>query len=314
MGDSNHKAMSDKGSIPLFTQYVVRLILRSILFVVAVAILALDPAQLNPSEYFGFAHGLSFIDVVFLFLILDCVTKFLPGVKIAMGSLKQYRTFHAPTKIGTTLNKDEVIGYIKVIRDDGVQIAGETIDGVRETAKHLADNIATRGIVPLTEANPAPLDGELQGEELRQDIRSRRLREIVPVIIFWIMLNALVALLLNTFGYLTPSVAVVWMLFYFLFDMICVVAWCPLQLALMRNRCCTTCQIFNWDAIMTATPLIFAPSLFSFIYIVLSIVVLVRWELAFVRHPERFDERTNASLSCANCNDKLCKIRNPLLG
>ena len=30
------------------------------------------------------------------------------------------------------------------------------------------------------------------------------------------------------------------------------------------------------------------------------------------RHPERFDERTNARLTCAQCEDKLCYLRKPL--
>ncbi len=94
--------------------------------------------------------------------------------------------------------------------------------------------------------------------------------------------------------------------------MICVVLWCPLQLVLMRNRCCTTCQIFNWDGIMTVTPLLAIGCWFSWLLIALSLFVLLRWEFAFTRHPERFDERTNASLQCANCRDKLCYLRKPL--
>lgn len=45
--------------------------------------------------------------------------------------------------------------------------------------------------------------------------------------------------------------------------------------------------------------------------IALASAVLVRWELAALRHPERFDERTNARLSCAQCDDKLCYLRGP---
>ena len=44
----------------------------------------------------------------------------------------------------------------------------------------------------------------------------------------------------------------------------------------------------------------------------LALVVLLRWEIAVALHPERFDERTNASLRCANCTDKLCYLRAPL--
>ncbi|WP_294438634.1 hypothetical protein [uncultured Slackia sp.] len=44
----------------------------------------------------------------------------------------------------------------------------------------------------------------------------------------------------------------------------------------------------------------------------MALVILVRWELAAIRHPERFDERTNARLTCAQCEDKLCYLRKPL--
>ena len=63
---------------------------------------------------------------------------------------------------------------------------------------------------------------------------------------------------------------------------------------------------------MTVTPLIMVGCWFSWLLVFFSLVVLIRWELAFVRHPERFDERTNASLQCANCSDKLCYLRKPL--
>ena len=91
-----------------------------------------------------------------------------------------------------------------------------------------------------------------------------RLREIVPVIVFWVVFNVLVAAILSGFGVLDERTALLWSLGYFLFDMVCVVLWCPLQLLLM--------------------------------------------------HPERFNERTNARLTCAQCTDKLCHLRKPLAG
>jgi hypothetical protein len=59
-------------------------------------------------------------------------------------------------------------------------------------------------------------------------------------VIFWITFNVAVGLLLDRMGWLGPRTVLVWALFYSLFDMISVVLWCPLQLVLMRNRCCTT--------------------------------------------------------------------------
>lgn len=293
-------------STPLFLSYVAQLIVRALVFAAAVYLLVTMPSHLDPFEYFGFKHGLSFVDIVFALLVIDAASKLYPSAKIAMGSLKQYRTFHKPTQMLVKGGRDEILSYLRTVQDDGKAIAGETVEGMRETARVLA-----QGSLLDAGESAVPVSFSLD-EALRHDIRRKRLHEIIPVVVFWIVFNALIAVLLAWQGWLTVPVCFTWMLFYFLFDMICVVAWCPLQLVLMRNRCCTTCQIFNWDAAMTATPLIFVGGLFSWIVGILAVVVLVRWELAFVRHPERFDERTNASLACANCTDHFCRLRGPL--
>ena len=75
------------------------------------------------------------------------------------------------------------------------------------------------------------------------------------MIIFWLVFNTLIALALRHWGYLDEPELMLWSIFYFFFDVFSVVVWCPLQIFMMRNRCCTTCQIFNWDGIMAATPL-----------------------------------------------------------
>jgi hypothetical protein len=77
----------------------------------------------------------------------------------------------------------------------------------------------------------------------------------------------------------------------------------------MRNRCCATCQIFNWDGIMAATPLLFVGGWFGWSIIAIALIVLVRWEVTAFQHPERFSESTNSRLSCARCAERLCHIR-----
>ena len=39
---------------------------------------------------------------------------------------------------------------------------------------------------------------------------------------------------------------------------------------------------------------------------------MLRWELTFYRHPERFSENTNEYLSCKNCTEKLCTHKKQL--
>jgi hypothetical protein len=143
----------------------------------------------------------------------------------------------------------------------------------------------------------------------RARLRTRRLGEIGPVLVFWVVMNAVVAIVLALTGNLTHEAAFLWSMFYFMFDVFSVVVWCPIQIWFMRNRCCATCQIFNWDGIMAATPLLFVGGWFGWTIVALALVVLLRWEVTAFRHPERFSESTNARLSCAQCTERLCRIR-----
>ena len=45
-----------------------------------------------------------------------------------------------------------------------------------------------------------------------------------------------------------------------------------------------------------------------------ALALLARWEITVHRHPERFSEKTNARLSCKNCEEKLCHHKKQLQG
>ena len=301
----------------LFKQYVVRLVLRTALFLAATVAMVVNPEALDITGNFGIGGGVSFVNVAYALLLFDLLTKLRPHAKIAMGSRKQYPQFHVPTAQLFEGGPRELMDQARSLAAQGQEMIGqavtstrqameETTKGVAEAGKQFAVDIDFLRMLPWSEEDLTA------GEALRHSIRQRRLGEIAPVLVFWVLLNLCVGLLLERFGVLNERTVLLWTLFYFMFDMVSVVLWCPLQLLLMRNRCCTTCQIFNWDGIMTATPLFVVGGWFGWTLIVLSLFVLLRWELAFARHPERFDERTNASLSCANCRDKLCFLRKPL--
>ena len=93
--------------------------------------------------------------------------------------------------------------------------------------------------------------------------------------------------------------------FFYVCDLFCVLIWCPFRL-IMKNKCCTTCRIFNWDHLMMFSPLIFAGGFFSLSLVIFSFVVFCVWELCVLIYPERFWEMTNVSLKCSECTDKLC--------
>lgn len=92
---------------------------------------------------------------------------------------------------------------------------------------------------------------------------------------------------------------------FYVCDLICVLVWCPFRL-IMKNRCCTTCRIFNWDHLMMFSPLIFMGGFYATSLVVLSAVAWLVWELCVMMYPERFWDHSNAALQCSQCTDKLC--------
>ncbi len=95
---------------------------------------------------------------------------------------------------------------------------------------------------------------------------------------------------------------------FYLCDLICVLFWCPFRAFFMKNRCCTTCRIFNWDHWMMFSIQMFIPGFFSLSLFAMALVGILVWEITFHRHPERFWDRTNRALRCTACTDRLCTI------
>ncbi len=80
----------------------------------------------------------------------------------------------------------------------------------------------------------------------------------------------------------------------------------------MKNKCCVNCRIYNWDYAMMFTPLFFVKRSYSWSLLALSLALLIRWEITFFNHPERFSANTNAYLQCSNCSEKLCAHKKQL--
>ncbi len=130
----------------------------------------------------------------------------------------------------------------------------------------------------------------------------------VWVLVIWILVNSVFGIMYYADIIGIPEL-VMQALLYYLSDLICVLFFCPFQVFIMRNRCCAVCRIFAWDSIMMVTPLIFVRNLYSISLVVYALVLLIVWEYRYAKYPERFYEKANSNLKCANCNDKLCKIR-----
>ena len=124
------------------------------------------------------------------------------------------------------------------------------------------------------------------------------------VFLIWCIVVCVIGFLYRI-NILTPAMVLIISVLFYVCDLICVLIWCPFRL-IMKNRCCTTCRIFNWDHLMMFSPLIFLRGFFTQTLFLFSFVIWLVWEICVMMHPERFWEDTNAALRCSECTDKLC--------
>ena len=136
-------------------------------------------------------------------------------------------------------------------------------------------------------------------------------KSTVAVAAAWLLLNGVFGFL-HIIGVLDGGIMLLISLFYSVCDMICILFFCPFQTWFMKNKCCGSCRIYNWDYAMMFTPLIFVASPYALSLFGLSLLLLIEWEVAYQLKPERFYECANESLACANCPEKLCHHKKQL--
>lgn len=148
-----------------------------------------------------------------------------------------------------------------------------------------------------------PIRGKFNYKKLKNYIVSTT-KSAYRVFIIWCILIAAIGLLYNK-GFIDSSIILLISVVFYVCDLICVLIWCPFRL-IMKNRCCTTCRIFNWDHLMMFSPFVFVRGFFSQTLFLLALLIWIVWELCVMMYPERFWEDTNAALRCSECTDKLC--------
>ena len=148
-----------------------------------------------------------------------------------------------------------------------------------------------------------PIKEKINHQNLKKYIKDTT-NSAYKVMLIWIGVTVLISLLYLG-GIIDAGLMVVIATFFYVCDLICVLFWCPFRLV-MKNKCCTTCRIFNWDHLMMFTPMIFVNGFFSHSLLLVAFVVWVVWEICFMMYPERFWENSNAALKCSECTDKLC--------
>ncbi len=157
-----------------------------------------------------------------------------------------------------------------------------------------------------------PIRDKINHEALRSYIVATT-KAAYKVFILWCLLIAGIGALYY-FGVIDQIGLFMISVLFYVCDLICVLIWCPFRL-IMKNRCCTTCRIFNWDHLMMFSPLIFTNGFFTVSLVMMSVAAWLVWELCVMIYPERFWDHSNAALQCSECTDKLCtqycqKLRN----
>ena len=148
-----------------------------------------------------------------------------------------------------------------------------------------------------------PIRNKINYEALRSYIVTTTRAAYKVFLLWWALIAAIGVLyfagVIGKTGLFMVSVV------FYVCDLICVLIWCPFR-RMMKNRCCTTCRIFNWDHLMMFSPMIFMGGFYGVSLLVLAIAAWLVWELCVMMYPERFWDKSNLALKCSECTDKLC--------
>ena len=154
-----------------------------------------------------------------------------------------------------------------------------------------------------------PITDRISNEGLLMYIKKCN-RDTLLIGTLWFLLTLVIGALYFFTPLVDEAMLLVVTVFFYVCDIFCVLIWCPFKAWFMKNRCCTTCRIFNWDHMMMFAPLVFIPGFYTWSLAIAAFIVLFVWELTFALHPERFWDGTNGALRCSNCTDRLCGERN----
>ena len=127
----------------------------------------------------------------------------------------------------------------------------------------------------------------------------------ILIALIWIVFNGIFGAL-HMGGILDDGIMILLCSAYSICDIVCILFFWPFQTWFMKNKCCSSCRIYNWDYAMMFTPLFFVRKSYTWSLLALSVALLIRWEVTFFLYPERFSEETNGYLKCRNCTEKLC--------
>ena len=172
-------------------------------------------------------------------------------------------------------------------------------------------------IIPHKYLSMAYRKGNIKGFEEVEGYSRLELLEFIQqmnvkawfVMLVWLSFNAVFALL-YLFKIITVADMLMLTVFFYLSDYICILFFCPFQTFMMHNKCCINCRIYDWGYFMMFTPMLFIKNFFSWSLFFTALIVLIKWEVGYAKHPENFWFGSNKHLRCSNCKEKLCIIKN----
>ena len=233
---------------PISTMHYIKLIFRSLLFLIAAGIYAYDCMKGRERPLVGAELPSAFFVIIWLIFIVEMIFRFFPSRIESMGCQKQF-----------------------------------------------ARNYKATG---------APVQRYYNPREPK--------RSVLIVLTSWLALNGAIYALFFA-GVIDEGILILIGLAYSVCDMICILFFCPFQVWMMKNKCCGSCRIYNWDYAMAFTPFVLVDSFFARSLFAAAVVLLAVWETLYRLHPERFYEQTNAALACRNCQEKLCGHKKSLM-
>ena len=142
-------------------------------------------------------------------------------------------------------------------------------------------------------------------DKLKDQIKHNNIMSLVIFLLYFGMI-ALIGVSFIYFEWFTrPYLYLVFFALNFA-DYFCIMLWCPFRNWFLKNSCCNTCRISNWDRIMKFSILIFIPNIYTITIFVIGVLIFFYWEYQHLTHPERFYRISNKTLWCTNCDKVTC--------
>ena len=143
-------------------------------------------------------------------------------------------------------------------------------------------------------------------EEKKHDVYSA----LIMFGLFVIMMAAVSTLYL--LHIIDKGMVLIIVLMLWILSEICVELFCPFSYLFFKKKCCNKCRFYSWDYFLMFAPLIYIGSVFTYIVVLLAFVLLIFWEVVYIRYPQRFYEISNESLACTSCTNHNCKYKNKI--